>query len=197
MSVSHSISVGFGAEALDGRAVERPDRRCDPRPVRVDQARAAGIESGEMDLGHALGRDRREIGLRVEAVIDRVDIDVVDVEQQLAAAFARDGGDEVPLGHRIVGEAQIGRDVLHQQRTAERELHRVDTIAYQRQRLFGQRQRQQIVQMAAVDMAPAQMLGDRRRFDAVEASRFRRARCSTSRGSAEPSDRPTPCSDTG
>jgi hypothetical protein len=71
------------------------------------------------------------------------------------------GGDKIPLGDRIAGEAQIGRDVLHQQRTAERELHRIDAIAYQRERLVGQRQRQQIVQMATVDVTPAQMLGDR------------------------------------
>src|ERR1700687_2411025 len=37
-------------ETLDRGAVQRPNRSCDPRPVRADQARPAGVVPGEVDL---------------------------------------------------------------------------------------------------------------------------------------------------
>ena len=91
-------------------------------------------------------------------MIDCVDVDIVDIEEQLASGAAGDRGDELPFAHRIVVEANVGGDILDQQRTPERALHGIDPIANERQRFFGERQRQEIVEMAAVDMAPAKVL---------------------------------------
>src|SRR5436853_2677721 len=148
----------LGAEAYDGGAVELPYRSGDPGPVGIDEAVSARVEPGEVNLGHRVGRNGRQIGARVEPMIDCVDVDIVDIEEQLASGAAGDRGDELPFAHRIVVEANVGGDILDQQRTPERALHGVDAIANERQRFFGERQRQEIVEMAAVDMAPAKVL---------------------------------------
>src|SRR5450755_3147613 len=70
----------LGAEACDGGAVKRPYRRSDPSSVRIDEAGPARVESGEVNLGHCVRRNCRDISLRIEPVIDRVDVDIVDVE---------------------------------------------------------------------------------------------------------------------
>ena len=142
MSVSHSISVGLGPKRAIACAIKRPHRRGDRRAVSVDQTGAARVESGQVDLGDRVAGHRREKSVRVEAVVDRVDIDVVDVEQQFAAGAARDGCDEIPFAHRVVIETHIGRHVFDQQRPRERVLNGVDALADQCERLLGERKRQ-------------------------------------------------------
>src|SRR6266853_216812 len=92
----------LGTEARDGGPVEVPYRRGDPGPVGVDEAVPACVEPGEVNLGHRIARNCRDISARVEPVIDRVDVDIVDIEEQLAAATAGYGGDEFPFAHRVV-----------------------------------------------------------------------------------------------
>src|SRR5947207_1497343 len=84
----------LGAEAVDRRAVERPYGRRDARPVRIDETRPAGVEARQVNLGHRLARDRGEIDARIETVVYCIHVDVVDVEQQLAAGTSCDCGDE-------------------------------------------------------------------------------------------------------
>src|SRR5664279_2167153 len=86
-----------GTEASDRVPIERPYRRGDPGAVGIDQAGPARIESGEVNLGHRVRGHCRDIGARIEPVIDRVDMDIVDVEEQLAAGAAGNGGDEIPF----------------------------------------------------------------------------------------------------
>src|SRR5438132_3639248 len=86
----------LGAEACDGGPVELPYRRGDPGPVGIDEAVPARVEPGEVNLGHRIGRNCRQISARVEPVIDRVDVDIVDIEEQLAAGTTGDGGNELP-----------------------------------------------------------------------------------------------------
>src|SRR5262249_37815734 len=91
----------------------------------------------------------------------------VDVEQQLAAGARGDGSDELPFGHGIAAEAQVRRDVLDQDRAPERTLYFVDAVAHDIQCFVGEGQRQQVVKVTSVDVAPAQMLRDGGGLDAI------------------------------
>src|SRR5450631_3043784 len=155
----------LGAEACDRGPVQLPYLRRDAGAMGIDEAASALVESGEVYLGHGAARDCSEKSVRVEAVIDRVDVDVVDVEEQLAAGASGDGGDEFPFAHRIIVEAHVGRHIFDQQRPPESALHGVDAFANERQRFFGKWQRKKLVEVPAVDMAPAKMLRHRARVD--------------------------------
>ena len=74
--------------------------------MRVDQQRSLLGVPGEVDLEHALRRDRGEVALWIEAVVVRADEDVVHVEQDPAVRTLEDAHQELPLGHRVglVGE---------------------------------------------------------------------------------------------
>src|ERR1022692_4167682 len=92
----------LGAEVRNGSPIKRPDRRSDPGSVRVDEAGSARIESGEVNLGHRVTRNRRKKVVCVEAVIDGVDVDIVDIEKQFAAGTTGNRRDEIPFVHRVV-----------------------------------------------------------------------------------------------
>src|ERR1700676_4744004 len=85
----------LGAEACDGGAVERPYRRGDPGSVGIDEAVPARVKPGQVNLGHRVRSSCRDISVRVEPMIDRVDVDIVDIKEQLAAGAAGNGGDEI------------------------------------------------------------------------------------------------------
>ena len=128
---------------------------------------AAGVVAGQMDLRDGGRRDRREIRVRIDAVVARVDVDVVDVHQQPATGARGDGGDEVALGDRGFGKREVAGHVLDEQLAAEMVLHGGHARADVDERLVRVRQRQQLVVVAAVDAAPAQVLGHRRGLHAV------------------------------
>src|SRR6202171_3213838 len=98
----------LGAEACDGGPVELPYRGGDPGSVGIDEAVPARVESGEVNLGHRIRRNCRQISARVEPVIDRVDVDIVDIEEQLAAGMAGEGGGEDPLLYSAAREWHTG-----------------------------------------------------------------------------------------
>ena len=76
--------------------------------MRVDQQSvASGAMSGEVNLPHAINRNARKIGARIEPVIGCTDIDVVDIKQQMAPAKPRQFGDEVPFGHTVIGKSDV------------------------------------------------------------------------------------------
>ena len=54
--------------------------------------------AGEMELPHALARHAAQERERVEFMVEGADIDVVDVEQDLAVGAPGEFGDELPLG---------------------------------------------------------------------------------------------------
>ena len=166
MSVSHSISVGTRRIA-ERALIQRPHVRRDRRAVRVDEAGAARVEAGQMDLGDHGGGHRGQVGVGVDAVVARIDVDVVDVDQQSAAGSRRDGDDEFVLGNRRFGKREIAGDVLHQNFAAQVILDLADARADVVERFAGVGQRQQVVVVPAVHAAPAQMFGHARRLDAI------------------------------
>ena len=81
------------------RPVEQcPDRIADRGAVGVDlQVVGLVVVAGDVDVCDALARQRPQECVRVVAVVGGVDVDVVDVEQQLAIGLGQHGVDEVDL----------------------------------------------------------------------------------------------------
>jgi hypothetical protein len=157
----------YAAEARDRLPIPRPDFRRHRRAVGVDDARTAGIEARELDLCIGVWWHCVEVGHRVDAVIAGVHVDVVDVEQEATTRTRGNRGDELALGHCALRKRVVARDVLDQDAPPEVSLDRVDARADVAQRFVGVWQRKQVVVVAAVDAAPAQMLRNRRGFDAA------------------------------
>ena len=128
--------------------------------MRVDkkrQARIVGVVgiTRKMDFADCRERKVGEGTIRVEAVIGRADEHVVDVEQQAAARPADDLGQKLRLADRGLGEGDVGRRVLQENRALERGLDDLDVLADPVQRLVRVGQGQEIVEKGApcVDQA--------------------------------------------
>ena len=111
------------------------------------------------------------------AEVQRVDHDVVDVEQHAAAGAPAQLREELRLGDRVVGERQVSRQVLDQDSPAQALLHLRDVAAEDVERLVGERDRQQVVGMQHRGSAgtrrarEAGVVGDARRLDALREAR--------------------------
>ena len=105
---------------------------------------------------------------RIEAVVDRRDIDVVHIEQQPAARARDHLGDELRLRDRGRFEAEIGRRVLDQHAPAKVILNLSDVRADAGQRASVIRDRQQVVEKHPGVRSPGEMLGKRGRLVAGE-----------------------------
>ena len=75
--------------------------------------------------------------------------------------------EEFRFRHRRAGEADIGREVLDQDRPLDRLLRPLDIAADDRERLFVIGNRQEIVEIDAIADAPGEMLRHHRRLEAV------------------------------
>src|SRR5687768_3024258 len=161
-----------GAAVLQRKFVELPHGGAYMGRVRVDQdlaaVKAVDRMSRQMDFAHVRGRNAGDEGARIEAVIARAHVYVVDVEQQAAPRFARERNQEVRLGHLRDRELEIARHVLEQHLPAERVLELRYPAREVSKRLGGVRERQQVVEVYAADRAPADMLGDGTRRDAID-----------------------------
>src|SRR5689334_17949841 len=126
-----------GADAAERFAVQIPHRPAYAIAMRIDQAQTIAVVPGEMNLTHALGWDRIQIAQRVETVVDRAHIYVVDVEQKTASGPACDLAEEIPLVETGGGELQVARNVLDQDLAREKVLRAPDVAAYDVERLLG------------------------------------------------------------
>ncbi len=105
--------------------------------------------------------------MRVVAVVEGADIDVVDVEQQPAAGAARELGQKLPFRHFGIVELHIGRDIFQHDGAAEEILHQLHAADDVVERFLGVGDRQQIMQVLAVHAGPAQMVRHPFRLDAA------------------------------
>ncbi len=136
--------------------------------VRVDQMRARVRMSRQMDLPDAVDRHAGDVIERRKAVIDRVYVDIVHVEQDAAVGALGDSGQELPFGHRGVLVGQVARNILDQNAPAQPLLHVADSRRGRGHRFFGERQREQIVRVMPSERAPAKMVGDPRGLEAAD-----------------------------
>jgi hypothetical protein len=125
----------------------------------VDQDGRAVIEQvpavpGQMKLSDRLARQFVQPIGRVEPEIVRRDGHVVDVEQQAAAAAAREFVQELRLGQGGVAEAEICRWVLDGDLSSQAILQATDIAADDVQRLLRVGQRQQVIEVTPLKAAP-------------------------------------------
>ena len=144
--------------------VEIPYFRTDGTIVRVDEERRLDIAQHGMtcqvDLADMLDRKGVEIGQRIETAIGGGHGDIVQVEQQAAAATPCERAQEIGFRHLLDREAQIGRRILDEDGPPQHGLHFLDMADHERQRRFGIGKRQQVVEENSVVRGPGQMLGD-------------------------------------
>src|SRR5438105_697641 len=84
------------AESIDRVRVKRPhfvDHRTD---VRVDDVCAVIRMTSEVILRDGAARNGVDVRLRIEAVVVRADVDVVDIEKQLASGQLDEAREKVP-----------------------------------------------------------------------------------------------------
>src|ERR1700685_243246 len=91
-------------ETLKRRAVQPPYRRAHRLRMRVDEDRALArtlhAVAGEMDLLNGPARDVLQVEVRIKAMVDGVDVEVIDIEKDGAAGLDREGDEKFPFGKR-------------------------------------------------------------------------------------------------
>lgn len=127
--------------------------------------------TGDVQLHHPRGRDCRQVPLWIEAVVAGGHINVVHVEQQQAIGFLGQGDQELPLGEAVAGGGQVRRRVLQNQLAPQPILHLPHAAGDVGEALLRVRQRQQVVQVDAIDTGPAQVIRHPGRLDAVDQRR--------------------------
>src|SRR5438093_11909181 len=137
------------AEERERLGIESPHVRCDARAVIVDEERSGVVEppegmTGEMDLAHCFRRQRCEIRRSPPAVVARADVKVVHIAQNAAAGSLCDLSKEFPFRDDRVPELQIRGRILDEDPAVQMILNLRDVPADDPERLFGQRQRQEI-----------------------------------------------------
>src|SRR5215472_9268284 len=79
--------------------------------------------TGQMKLRDTLRRNRAEVFVGIEAMVECTDEDIVDVEKDAAVRFFRDDSQKVPFGHRRIAKAHVAGDVLNQDPAFQEILH--------------------------------------------------------------------------
>ena len=87
--------------------VKVPDRIGHGLVMGVDQQVPPLAVASEMDLANPVRGEPGDVGVGVKPVVRPANVDVVDVDEQIAARASAHLGDELVLGHRVVCERQI------------------------------------------------------------------------------------------
>ena len=104
----------------------------------------------------------------MEPEILRAHVHVVHVQQQPAARDADDRDEKFPFVQTRMFEGHVGGHILEKQAGAQRVLGFADLARQHFDGFVGVRQRQQIIEEFAARMTPAGVLGDERRFEALD-----------------------------
>src|SRR6516164_4144524 len=132
---------GPRAETPQGGSVETPHRFRHVRAVAIDPYRVLSDAVDHMTSQvKLLYRSRRypiKVGARVEPVVHRADVEIVDVEQNAATGPVNERRQEFPLRDLRAGEPKIARDVLDKDLALEIVLHLTDTVCHVMQRFLG------------------------------------------------------------
>src|SRR5690606_18752921 len=97
------------AETLVGLFQQGPDSVLHGGTVGIDlQVRRFVVVAGHMQVHHSLRRQRGQVGGGVVTVVDRVDVEVVDVQQQVAVGLFQYRAEKVDLLQRLIGRGVVG-----------------------------------------------------------------------------------------
>ena len=149
------------------QTIELPHRVDHVVVVRIDQVRCTVRVTGQVELHHALVRHGADELLGVHVVVEARDVDVVDVEQQATIGVLGHARDEFPLAQRGVGEGDVAARVLEHEGPLEDVLHDADALDDVLERRLVERNRQQVVGVAAGHTCPADVVGHPVRTDRV------------------------------
>ncbi len=135
--------------------------------VRVEEVLLEFAVAGNVNLCDAMRGHRVDVGKRVETVVLRRDINIVDVEQNAAVGAFDDFGQELPLRH--FGDVKLGvaGDVFDDHRHFREVLHLANLLRRHLDCFPGVRHGQQVVGVAAIHRAPAKMVAEPRSFGAA------------------------------
>src|SRR5208282_2029149 len=128
--------------------------------VRVEQMRAVIAVTSEMVLDDALDRDRIDVFLGTEPMIERAHEDVVDVEQDSAIGFLGNRAQKLPLAERRITERHVAGNIFDQDVPLQNILHPADSRGNVAHDFFGVGQRKQVMKIVSANTGPAQMVGD-------------------------------------
>src|SRR5580692_9699326 len=147
------------AHAFDSARVKFPHRINHGMIVGIEDVLAIFRMPGDMDLRHAFRRDAIDVGQRVEAVILRRNVDIVYVEKNSAVGALGDFVQKFPLGH--FGDVKFGvaADVLDRHGNLNEVAHLADFLRGDARRFKSVGHGQQVVRVAAIDAAPAEVVG--------------------------------------
>ncbi len=113
----------------------------------------------DVKLPHAMMGDIVEIIVGIEIVILRRDVDVVHIEENARVGFLHDFAEEFPLGHFRGVELRVAADVFDE----DGNLQKIADFANPLRDMAGGGERvgerKKIVGVAAIDAAPAEMIG--------------------------------------
>ena len=76
-------------------------------------------DATEVRVQHAISRQFADELDRVVAVVDRVDVDVGDVDQQSGVSLLGDPAEEFVLGHGGSGNGEVVSDILEKERQSD------------------------------------------------------------------------------
>jgi len=160
------------SRSADEGTEQSPDIFRDRRVVAVDQQWAGrvgiGGVAGEMDLANHFGGDFFKIGIRSETEIMGAHKDVVDVDEQPAAAPIGQLPQEVGLAQLMARQVDIVGRILHHDRAAKRVLDACDIVDGDAERLASSRERQEVGMVGAVPFLPGKMVRHRPRLDPID-----------------------------
>ena len=167
MRSSHSSKRGGVAAELDGVGVHLPNG--------IEHRMIVGIEdvflelgvAGDVNLPDTMMRDVVQIIVGIEAVVFGRDVDVIYIEQDSAVGQFRDFAEKFPLGHRGLVKFRIAADIFHADGHLDEVAHATNIPGG----ILGHgpriRHGQKIMGVAAIDAAPAKMIGEPRRLGAL------------------------------
>src|SRR5262249_43484407 len=154
---------GAGAERVEGRGIQVRKLGWEGGTGGVD-ANVASAATGEcmtsqVKFLHRGGRNAIEVAAGVKTMVHGIDVQVIDVEQYAAAGLAHQRGQEFPFGNFGALELEVTRDVLDQNLAAECVLHVANPCRGVSQCLLRVGQRQEVIQVTAIERAPREVLG--------------------------------------
>src|SRR6185437_13945565 len=120
--------------------------------------------SRDMDLRDALRRNAVNIVRRVEAMVLRRNIDIVNVEKDAAVRRLDDLVKELPLRHLRLMKLRIAAHILNGDGNLKEILNLADSLRRRLHGFEGVRNGKKIVGIAAINAAPAEMVRQPRSF---------------------------------
>ena len=126
----------------------------------IDQELARLAVPGQMNLEDPLRRDCREVLEGIEAVVVRAHEDVVHIEEDSAVGALCDARQELPLRHRVFRIGEVGRHIFEGKAAPELILDLLHAPGHVAKGRLGVGKRHKVVEIAAGDSRPAQVVGD-------------------------------------